>query len=394
MGLEQSLSRLTQVMRQAGITRVANITGLDNVGIPVTLVVRPNSRSLAVSQGKGMTLPLAKISGIMESLEQFHAETIELPLRLSTARELRRTRVVVDTDRLPRTKRSFDEDTRILWVTAVDIQSRQSVEVPFELVHLDMTEPLPEGSGYFTLGSNGLASGDAVVDAIAHGLWELVERDAIALFYERSAQVQSLRRVRLDSVVDPSCRALLRRLQRAPLGVAVWDMTTDLGVAAFLCSIGEREVDPLRRVGMARGYGCHPDRAVALRRAITEAAQSRLTRIAGARDDIQSEDMQAIRSVEAIERHVAHVEQEQYASRIFDEVPSASFVTTREALEFTIERLVSAGFRQILYVDLSREEFPIHVVRVLVPGLEGFPGGADYLPGARVRSLLEGFGPC
>ena len=51
-----------------GITRVANVTGLDNVGVPVVTVSRPNSRSLAVTQGKGVDLTAAKASALMESI--------------------------------------------------------------------------------------------------------------------------------------------------------------------------------------------------------------------------------------------------------------------------------------------------------------------------------------
>src|SRR5690606_41920016 len=92
--LEEMLVRLSPLMKEAGITRVANITGLDNIGIPVALAVRPLSRSLSVSQGKGVTLHAAKVSAVMESLEQYFAERIQTPLTLSNLRELRRTRRV------------------------------------------------------------------------------------------------------------------------------------------------------------------------------------------------------------------------------------------------------------------------------------------------------------
>ena len=51
-----TLERVRPFMAVMGITRVANVTGLDTIGIPVVMVVRPNSRSLAVSQGKGLNL--------------------------------------------------------------------------------------------------------------------------------------------------------------------------------------------------------------------------------------------------------------------------------------------------------------------------------------------------
>jgi YcaO-like protein with predicted kinase domain len=384
---DDALTTLRPLMKRAGITRVANLTGLDNVGIPVVLVVRPDSRSLSVSQGKGVTLQAAKLSGIMESLEQFYAERVHLHLTLATAAELRNSRRVVDVDRLPRTTKPFDEHTRILWTPAEDLASGTTVEVPFELVHLDLTLPLPEGSGYFLLGSNGLASGVSRTDAIAHGVWEVIERDAVALFYERTPASQGARRVALASVDDACCRNLLTRLENAGLAAAVWDLTTEIGIATFLCEIGEREVDLLHRVGLARGSGCHPNGAQALRRAITEAAQSRLTRIAGSRDDMDAAEFRQIRSVAAIERHRQHVAQEPYAAWSFAEVPSHTHDTTQAALSFTLGRLRDKGFADILAVDLSPPGEPISVVRTIIPGLESLPDAAGYAPGPRVRHL-------
>src|SRR4051812_8700232 len=71
---EQTLSRITPLAQSMGITRVATITGLDVIGIPVVAVTCPNSRSIAVAQGKGLSLAAAKVSGLMEAIENFHAE--------------------------------------------------------------------------------------------------------------------------------------------------------------------------------------------------------------------------------------------------------------------------------------------------------------------------------
>src|SRR5436309_1928919 len=73
---------------ELGITRVANVTGLDRIGIPVVMVVRPNSRSLSVSQGKGLTLAAARASGIMESLESHHAERADCPIWMDSYQRL------------------------------------------------------------------------------------------------------------------------------------------------------------------------------------------------------------------------------------------------------------------------------------------------------------------
>src|SRR5881227_4300507 len=99
--LDDTLNRALPLAPVMGITRVANVTGLDTVGIPVVMVSRPNSRSVATSQGKGIDLASARASGLMEAAELYHAETITLPLRLCTYEELRYEHNVVDVDELP-----------------------------------------------------------------------------------------------------------------------------------------------------------------------------------------------------------------------------------------------------------------------------------------------------
>src|SRR5205809_4764727 len=99
--LNDTLKRVLHLAPVMGITRVANVTGLDSIGIPVAMVCRPNSRSVAVSQGKGMDYLSAQVSGLMEASELYHAETSTLPLRLCTYEELRYEHNVLDVDQLP-----------------------------------------------------------------------------------------------------------------------------------------------------------------------------------------------------------------------------------------------------------------------------------------------------
>ena len=71
-----TLARVLPLAPRFGITRLANLTGLDTLGIPVAAAYRPNSRSIAVFQGKGTTLEAAKASALMEAAEAWHAEHI------------------------------------------------------------------------------------------------------------------------------------------------------------------------------------------------------------------------------------------------------------------------------------------------------------------------------
>ncbi len=383
----ETLELVRPLLADMGITRVANVTGLDRIGIPTVVVTRPNARSLSVSQGKGFDLDAAKVSGIMEALELHHAETTQLPLRLASYAELAADVPVVQVERLPAYVRRFDPTQPILWTMARELRG-ETAYVPFDMVHANLTLPLAHVSGFFPLGSNGLASGNTLAEAIAHGLWELIERDAIALFYCMKPEEQLARRLDPSSVEAPRCTELLRRLAAAEIETAIWDITSDLGIPTFYCSIVERELNPFHRVGRANGFGCHPDREEALKRALTEAAQSRLTRIAGSRDDIQRDELEHLRSESAILANQAALRSQARPERRFEHVPSYSFATFEEDIEFTADRLAAADMAHVYYVDLSKRGLPVRVARVIVPGLEGVADAPGYVPGR--RALLRG----
>src|SRR5204862_1033387 len=98
----ETLRRIRPRLRAAGITRLADVTGLDWIGVPVYQAIRPNSRTLSASQGKGLTPAQAKVSALMESLELFHAEELRLPTVRATVGTLRR-QLAYDPYQLPRT---------------------------------------------------------------------------------------------------------------------------------------------------------------------------------------------------------------------------------------------------------------------------------------------------
>src|SRR5678816_3436514 len=72
--LDATWRRFAPAARIAGITRIADLTGLDTIGIPVFAAIRPMGKSLSTQQGKGTTALAAKISALMEALETWSAE--------------------------------------------------------------------------------------------------------------------------------------------------------------------------------------------------------------------------------------------------------------------------------------------------------------------------------
>lgn len=367
---DETLDQVRRFFPVIGITRIADVTGLDTIGIPVALAYRPNSRSLVVAQGKGITSAASRASAVMESIEAFMAERIVLPLKLGSFNDLRFSHSIADIDALPRTTGSrYHPDLPLLWVEGYELFTESAMWLPYEMVHTARTLPAPTGTGCFLASTNGLASGNHFLEALSHGLCETVERDAATLHLVRTAEAIASRRVDLLTVDDAECAEALDRLDRAGLAVGIWDIMTDIRIPAFRCVIAERDHrSPRLRYG-AEGLGCHPHRGIALLRAITEAAQARLGLITGARDNATEREYALGQEPELMRRQAVALAGP--ATRDFRAVPSIDGDSFDADVARELEALRSGGITQAVVVDLTREEFGIPVVRVVVPGLEG-----------------------
>lgn len=383
---QATLDRVGPFMDEMGITRIANVTGLDSIGIPVVMVCRPNSRSISVSQGKGVELAAAKASGLMEAVETYHAERIALPLKRCAFDEIRRTHPVVDVSRLPLARSSrYRDDFPLLWIEGRNLMNDEPAWLPHELVHTDYTLPQPDGSGCFPANTNGLASGNHILEAIAHGIYEVIERDALTL-WRLNAGMLNARPLDLESIDDATCRQLLDKFEQAGLAVRVWNVTSDVGVAGFFCMLMDREdadTEP------EFGSGCHPSRQVALLRALTEAAQARTTYIAGSRDDF-SPDIYSASARARRTRACRELMRQKSQPQSFEEVPTFESATLSRDIAWTLDQLRAVGIEEVVAVDLSQERFQIPVARVVIPGLEGVYKSeqSDYSPGPRARAVL------
>jgi ribosomal protein S12 methylthiotransferase accessory factor len=325
---------------------------------------------VVVSLGKGLDVTAARVSGVMENIEAFMAERITRPLLLGSVDDLRPAHPLVDVDRLPRTTDSlYRPDFPILWIEGQELLTGTPRWVPYEMVHTAYTLPTPTGTGCFLATSNGLASGNHFLEAVSHGICETVERDAAALHELRAPAEAALRRIDPRTVDDPGCGEALGRLGHAGMAVAIWDITTDIGIPAFKCLIGERHRHPAGARYGAEGMGCHPDRAVALLRALTEAAQSRLASISGARDEPAGSEYPPELERELLRGQAADLAGE--AAGDFTAVPVFDGGSFDADVAWELTALGPAGINEVVAVDLTREEFGIPVVRVIIPGLEG-----------------------
>lgn len=380
----ETLRRTLPAARAAGITRVANVTGLDRIGIPVFMACRPLSRSVSVSQGKGLHPEAARASAVMEGIELWHAETIDEPLLLSRYADLRRRVRVVDVDALPSVPHSrFRRDLPLLWIRGHDLVGDEDCWVPLECVSMDATVPAPTGAGCFLATSNGLASGNTHTEALCHALDEVVERDATTLWHRRpNALEDTLLDLDLDSGLPDHVARAVARCRSAGVRVQAWDLTSDVGVPCYAALISEPEVGGAYLRAAAHGYGCHLDPGVALSRAVTEAVQSRLTYVAGSRDDLfpgeYADDVSARQRLAECERLLEVEPPRSLADRA--DISGETFEDDAATL---LTALTSVGVREAIRVDLTKPDLGIPVVRVVVPGLEGPDSDPDHVPGRR-----------
>ena len=280
----ETLSKLTPLLSQLGITRVANVTGLDRVGIPVAVCIRPHAKHLSVAQGKGLTWEEARISAIMESIEAYHAETPAPPDLVGTYQQLQSHVELLDLARLSGGFFQWNADRHSLeWLAAKELIHQRTIYIPRDIVCLDSSRCRPFGA-LFAVSSTGLAAGNTYEEAILHGLYEVIERDALWHWQRLPREVQMATSIAIDSMGTGASDGLIQQLLAAEFTIVIREITSTLGVPAYYCVIAD--ADSIDSLGVFHGSGAHLDADVALAKALLEAAQSRLTYITGTREEI------------------------------------------------------------------------------------------------------------
>lgn len=375
----ETLGRIQPLLPLAGITRLAEVTGLDRIGLPVFQAVRPNSRNLSVSQGKGLTRAQARVSALMESLESFHAEELHEPVVRESVGSMRRqldydpyqlsvvrrttAAVFSDPDFDPYgppvgTPCLLNDDSVIDWVAATGLATGHRTWVPRQLCELNFCIDERVCLPYFRATSNGLASGNTFAEALVHGLCEVVERDSS---WRRSAAHRDPEQWVCPSTIGSRlAQRLLQRFDRAGMRTRIIDVSGPTGLPSFDVLLEESD-----SANSYLGAGCHPDRVTALLRALTESAQSRLAHISGSRDDFFRRGYLGL-------RWTGEQSREDRDQRPLGDFESSAKLPRQGwwgTLKHIVERIVKTTGMPPLVVDLTRPEFRIPVVFVVAPGL-------------------------
>ncbi len=379
---EDTFKTIHPYLREAGITRIADVTGLDRVGVPVTLALRPNARTIACSSGKGLTLVQAKVSGAMEGIELYAAETVQVPSLRASTREMSASHSIPDVDDFPRRRYGlFGLDWPFHWTLGWDLITQSEWGVPVATVEMSRSRALAASLGAFAVSSNGLGSGNSFLEAIASALYEVVERDAIACL-RASLVADYLPHTFADNAFDnvyPLVAGVLEKCRQADVQIRVWDATVDTNIPTCMAYAYSRVNEG---VGVMLGYGTHLDPEIAVLRAITEALQGRLNYIAGSRDDIfRSAFSRTLASFASTSASLDRVQRDSPRAVIRASRAHSSF---EDDINDVLACLQASGIQHVIVVDLTPSGFPIHVVRVIVPGLEGYMHHG-YLAGRRAQ---------
>ena len=119
-----------------------------------------------------------------------------------------------------------------------------------------------------------------------------------------------------------------------------------------------------RPLGCYQGFGAHLRPEIAITRALTEAAQTRVTYIAGARDDFFPFDYERATDPELLAELWRRFSAPCDEPVAFDELPRLAAATLGDALAQLV-----ATQRQVVAVDLTHRALGVPVVKVIVPGL-------------------------
>ncbi|BEL08926.1 TOMM precursor leader peptide-binding protein [Actinoplanes sichuanensis] len=364
--------------------------------------LRGNLRGL--SGGKGRTETQARVSAIGEAIERYCGVWRgDRPTHRATFRDLGRDRAVPMSELRHFSARQYAErdltnpragmfhhvpaavadDTELDWTTGWSLTHDRPCDLPAAYVWYGH----PESTRLGPADSNGCAAGGTLGEAILQGFYELVERDAVALWWYHRSRLPG---VDLAASDDP-WPAAVRRHYRTVLGRELWvlDLTADLRIPVY-AAVSERDGGGQVLVG----FGAHPSAAVALTRAVSELNQflPLAAAVAGANGGYHGAEPETARwlgTVTTADQPWLRPDPDQPPTTpAAHPVPAAT--GTSAAVAAAVGAARNAGL-ELIVVDQSRPELELAVARVVVPGLRHFwrrlgPGRLWAVPAALGRA--------
>ncbi len=261
----------------------------------------------------------------------------------------------------------FDDKAETCWTPVWSLTEERHRLLPTGMLYFDVP-PEHGGRGSLCADSNGNAAGSSLEDAVLQGLLELVERDAVALWWYNRTSAPG---VDLDSFADPWVHELRETYAGLHRDVWVLDLTSDVGIPV-MAALSRRTDKPCEDIMF--GFGAHTDPKVALTRALTEMNQLMPAVVDIDRDGTYGwSDPDALRwwrtatwAGNAYLRPDPSVPARRPAD--YGHTPT----TDLHADVTAVQRRLEALGPQVLVLDQTRPDVGLPVVQAIVPGMRGF----------------------
>lgn len=322
---------------------------LDTHNIPVFQSIRPAAINLVVDSGKGETRDEALVATMAEAIERYCGENC-----LNERVELRNidsTEELVLYPSLP-FRRPMDDQ---LEVTAVKrYPDMKTFHTPFELISYGNTNP---GKGLFRYpwGTTGLGAHTSMEGAVLSGLLEVMERDAVSSLASGANDID-IRRVDVGSIPE-DLQVIASKVVESPYELIIIEICTRFDMSVFAVYHTDRFLYP-----GGIGFGTHPCKSIGLKHALLEAAQSRVLRIAGSRDDLRY-----LINDEYTLDPLFSLTPEQFDGDLHHDLKDRS---DEDILPVCVEKLQSIGIDIYFCKLITDPTPPLTVVKVIVPGLK------------------------
>ncbi len=286
----------------------------------------------------------------------------------------------------------LDPGAEIDWTPVWSLTQQRHRYLPTSMLYGTSAEQ--RGPADLIADSNGCAAGNTLEEAILQGFYELVERDAFAIWWYNALRASGVDLAGFDDEFLASAADYYGRYER---DLWMLDITSDMGIPSFVALSRRPDAET---EDIIYGAGAHADARIAALRAICELNQclTWLPRPGGGNGRPMIDDPLSLRWWKTA--RLADCSWLAPASdaplRRASQYPVLESTDTRDDVE-RCRALVEAKGMEFLVLDQTRPDVGMPVVRVIVPGMRHFwerfaPGRLYDVPirmGYRTRPVEE-----
>ncbi len=313
--------------------------------------------------GKGRTAIASQVSALCEGIERASARFRgDEPIHTGSIKEMGSLAIAphfiqhfskeqfqhpARTLALGAVPKSIGDDEEMDWLPAWSLRFNEKKFIPADAVLLH--RPIATDKRVAIFESNGLSAGNTLEEAILQGLLEVIERDAVAIWWFNRLKRPAFK---LDFIKeDDWFRATLLNLNKEKWEVFFLDLTLDTHIPV-VAAIGKT------KDGWLYGFGCHFNGQLAASRALTELVQVRaIMKPVSPPEDVWD-----------VAHMYPHTDAKERTANSFYPPSENSSATL---IQHAVQRLANIGADTIV-INCTRPDINVPVAKVIVPGFRAF----------------------